>query len=236
MKVSIIIPVLNPTSRLVTLTNELIKNKFNDIVVVDDGSTNDYKSIYKKLNKNIRVKYHSVNLGKGAAIKTGIKNIKTNAYITVDADLQHSVNDIIKIREELKNNDVVIGQRNFSLDNVPFKSKFGNKFSSIMYTLKTRKKCIDTQSGLRGINIKYKKEMLNIKGNRYDYEMNQLFYFAKNNIDVKYIDMETIYEKGNPTSHFNALKDSYLVHKEFFIILILIIITLIIAIIMLYLS
>lgn len=236
MKVSIIIPVLNPTLRLVTLTNELIKNKFNDIVVVDDGSTNDYKSIYKKLNKNIRVKYHSVNLGKGAAIKTGIKNIKTNAYITVDADLQHSVNDIIKIREELKNNDVVIGQRNFSLDNVPFKSKFGNKFSSIMYTLKTRKKCIDTQSGLRGINIKYKKEMLNIKGNRYDYEMNQLFYFAKNNIDVKYIDMETIYEKGNPTSHFNALKDSYLVHKEFFIILILIIITLIIAIIMLYLS
>lgn len=236
MKVSIIIPVLNPTSRLVTLTNELIKNKFNDIVVVDDGSTNDYKSIYKKLNKNIRIKYHSVNLGKGAAIKTGIKNIKTDAYITVDADLQHSVNDIIKIREELKNNDVVIGQRNFSLDNVPFKSKFGNKFSSIMYTLKTRKKCIDTQSGLRGINIKYKKEMLNIKGNRYDCEMNQLFYFAKNNIDVKYIDMETIYEKGNPTSHFNALKDSYLVHKEFFIILILIIITLIIVIIMLYLS
>lgn len=236
MKVSIIIPVLNPTSRLVTLTNELIKNKFNDIVVVDDGSTNDYKSIYKKLNKNIRVMYHSVNLGKGAAIKTGIKNIKTDAYITVDADLQHSVNDIIKIREELKYNDVVIGQRNFSLDNVPFKSKFGNKFSSIMYTLKTRKKCIDTQSGLRGINIKYKKEMLNIKGNRYDYEMNQLFYFAKNNIDVKYIDMETIYEKGNPTSHFNALKDSYLVHKEFFIILILIIITLIIVIIMLYLS
>lgn len=236
MKVSIIIPVLNPTSRLVTLTNELIKNKFNDIVVVDDGSTNDYKSIYKKLNKNIRIKYHSVNLGKGAAIKTGIKNIKTDAYITVDADLQHSVNDIIKIREELKYNDVVIGQRNFSLDNVPFKSKFGNKFSSIMYTLKTRKKCIDTQSGLRGINIKYKKEMLNIKGNRYDYEMNQLFYFAKNNIDVKYIDMETIYEKGNPTSHFNALKDSYLVHKEFFIILILIIITLIIVIIMLYLS
>ena len=236
MKVSIIIPVLNPTSRLVTLTNELIKNKFNDIVVVDDGSTNDYKSIYKKLNKNIRVMYHSVNLGKGAAIKTGIKNIKTDAYITVDADFQHSVNDIIKIREELKNNDVVIGQRNFSLDNVPFKSKFGNKFSSIMYTLKTRKKCIDTQSGLRGINIKYKKEMLNIKGNRYDYEMNQLFYFAKNNIDVKYIDMETIYEKGNPTSHFNALKDSYLVHKEFFIILILIIITLIIVLIMLYLS
>ena len=234
MKVSIIIPVLNPTSRLVTLTNELIKNKFNDIVVVDDGSTNDYKSIYKKLNKNIRIKYHSVNLGKGAAIKTGIKNIKTDAYITVDADLQHSVNDIIKIREELKNNDVVIGQRNFSLDNVPFKSKFGNKFSSIMYALKTRKKCTDTQSGLRGINIKYKKEMLNIKGNRYDYEMNQLFYFAKNNIDVKYINMETIYEKGNPTSHFNALKDSYLVHKEFFIILILIIITLIIVVKTLY--
>ena len=73
MKVSIIIPVLNPTSRLVILTNELIKNKFNDIVVVDDGSTNDYKSIYKKLNKNIRVMYHSVNLGKGAAIKTGIR-------------------------------------------------------------------------------------------------------------------------------------------------------------------
>lgn len=231
MKVSIIIPVLNPTSRLITLTNELIKNKFDDIIVVDDGSNNDYKSIYKKLNKNIRIKYHKINLGKGSAIKTGIKNVKTDAYITVDADLQHSVNDIIKIRNELRNNDVVIGQRNFKLKSVPFKSKFGNKFSSIMYFLKTHKKCSDTQSGLRGINIKYKNEMLNIKGSRYDYEMNQLFYFAKNNIDIKYIDMETIYEKGNPTSHFNALRDSFLVHKEFFIILILIIITLIIVII-----
>ena len=224
MKVSIIIPVLNPTSRLVTLTNELIKNKFNDIVVVDDGSTNDYKNIYKKLNKNIRVKYHSVNLGKGAAIKTGIKNIKTDAYITVDADLQHSVNDIIKIREELKNNDVVIGQRNFSLDNVPFKSKFGNKFSSLVFKIKTGITLKDTQTGLRGINIKYKDLCLNTKGNRYEYEMNFLYSLAKNKINIKCIDIDTIYEDNNKGSHFHWLRDSILIYKWFLPLLIILII------------
>lgn len=232
MKVTIIIPVLNPNNRLIKLTNLLIKNNFKDIIIVDDGSDNNYKDIYNRLNKNIKVYYHDTNKGKGSAIKTGIKYIKnSDAYITVDADLQHSIKDIIKIREELNNNDIVIGQRNFKLDIVPLKSKFGNKFSSIMYYLKTRKKCKDTQSGLRGINIKYKDDMLNIKGNRYEYEMNQLYYFAKKDINIKYIDMDTIYEKGNPSSHFNIIRDSFLVHKEFFIIFIIIFIIILILII-----
>lgn len=229
MRVTIIIPVLNPNIKLIKLTNQLIKNNFKDIIIVDDGSNNNYKDIYNKLNKIIKVYYHDTNKGKGTAIKTGIKHIKnSDAYITVDADLQHSIKDIIRVREELNNNDIVIGQRNFKLDIVPLKSKFGNKFSSIMFYLKTRKKCKDTQSGLRGINIKYKNDMLNIKGNRYDYEMNQLYYFVNNNISIKYIDMETIYEKGNSSSHFKIIRDSFLVHKEFFIIFILLLILIVI--------
>ena len=230
MKVSIIIPVLNPTSRLVTLTNELIKNKFNDIVVVDDGSTNDYKNIYKKLNKNIRIKYHSVNLGKGAAIKTGIKNIKTDAYITVDADLQHSPKDVLRIQKELRNNDIVLGTRNFNKKNVPFTSKFGNKISSFVFKIKTSITLKDTQTGLRGINIKYKDLCLNTNGSRYEYEMNFLYNIAKNKINFKCIDIDTIYEDNNSGSHFHAIRDSILIHKWIIPLLIILIVLIIIII------
>ena len=74
MKVTIIIPSYNPTKKLIKLVSVLQKN-FNDILIVDDGSTNETKKIYEELS-NVKIIYHDINKGKGEALKTAIKNLK----------------------------------------------------------------------------------------------------------------------------------------------------------------
>ena len=98
MKIAIIIPSYNPTKKIVKLVNELQKD-FDNILIVDDGSTEETKRIYKELN-NVKIIYQNINKGKGQAIKTGIKELKNvDAFITVDADLQHKPKDVLKIKE-----------------------------------------------------------------------------------------------------------------------------------------
>ena len=100
MKVTIIIPSYNPTKKLIKLVS-LLQKDFNDILIVDDGSTEEAKKIYKELS-NVKIIYHDKNKGKGEALKTAIKSLKdTDAFITVDADLQHSPKDVLRIQEEL---------------------------------------------------------------------------------------------------------------------------------------
>lgn len=212
MKVTIIIPSYNPTKKLIKLVSEL-QEYFDDILIIDDGSSKETKKIYESI-KNVKIIYHETNLGKGESLKTGIKSLKdTDAFITVDADYQHLPKDVVKIKEALKSNDIVLGTRNFNNKNVPLRSKFGNKFSSIVYKIKTGITLNDTQTGLRGINIKYKDLCLNTIGSRYEYEMNFLYNLAKNKIGFKCINISIIYEDDNKGSHFHAFRDSILIYK-----------------------
>ena len=229
MKVTIIIPSYNPTKKLIKLVSALQKD-FNDILIVDDGSTNETKKIYEELS-NVKIIYHDINKGKGEALKTAIKSLKnTDAFITVDADLQHSPKDVLRVKEELLNNDIVLGVRNFNKKNIPFTSKFGNKFSSLVFKIKTGITLKDTQTGLRGINIKYKDLCLNTNGSRYEYEMNFLYNIAKNKINFKCIDIDTIYEDNNSGSHFHAVRDSILIYKWLLPLIVLVIVLVIMVI------
>ncbi len=230
MKHTIIIPSLNPNDKLLLLVDNLLKSGFDDIIVVNDGSSREYDDIYDKLPNKIRIIKHDKNLGKGLSIKDAIKLIdNSDAFITVDSDGQHLVEDVIKVSNELKDKDIVLGERNFKEKNVPFKSKFGNAFSRIVFKLRTGISLNDTQTGLRGINTKYKKLALETEGNRYEYEMNFLYNLAKNNIKINTISIKTIYENGNKGSHFNVIRDSLLIHRCILIILLMLIILLILS-------
>lgn len=233
MKYTIIIPALNPNDELIKLVNDLLTNGFNDIIVINDGSKKIYNNIFLSLPKCIKIINHNMNKGKGAALKSAIKvlNNTTDAFITVDADGQHKINDILKIKESLKNNDIVLGVRNFKSKNVPLRNRFGNKISSLVFKLKTGITLNDTQTGLRGINIKYKDFCLEIKGNRYEYEMNFLYNIAKKNINIKKVNIETIYD-NNKNSHFNIIRDSFLIHKWIIFVLFLVILLILCLIIL----
>lgn len=224
MKCTVIIPVLNPDNKLIGLVNEFLSNDIKDIIIVDDGSDKENLSVYNNFDSCVKVYYHKKNKGKGAAIKTGISNLgDVDAFVTVDGDGQHRVKDVIKVIKSLQYSDVVFGSRNFKKKNVPLKSIIGNRFSSLIFFLTTFKKCRDTQTGLRAINIKYKDLALSTKGDRYEYEMNFLYNIVKKT-NIKFVNIDTVYEDDNKGSHFKIFRDSFLVHKRFFIILILLVV------------
>ena len=226
----IIIPSLNPDNKLIKVIKELEENKINNIIVIDDGSKD--MSILNKLD--VPVVHHEVNKGKGAAIKTALKEYDKyykdiTGFITADDDGQHSVKDIVNINNKLKDN-VIFGVRNFKGSDVPFRSKFGNKFSSIYLYITKGVKLNDTQTGLRAFPFKYKELLLSVEGDRFEYEMNVLNTLADKKITIEQVPIETIYENKNKGSRFNGLKDSLRIYKNFFITLIIIILLIIFVI------
>lgn len=211
-----LIPAYNPTNTLIDLVKELSKNNIK-IIIVDDGS--DSKDIFKQLENKSYIIHHDKNKGKGRALKTGLAYIQNNydndyIIVTMDADGQHKVTDAIKICNYLKQhpNTLVLGSRKLD-KNVPIKSKLGNTITRNVYKLVTKKKIYDTQTGLRAFSTKLVDKLLKIKGERYEYEINVLLELS-NKIPIKEIEIETIYIDNNNSSHFNPVKDSYLIYKE----------------------
>jgi len=120
MKLSIIIPVFNEEKTIATVLKRVINLKIDkvakEIIVVDDGSIDNTVREIKKITKgrkNLRFLEHAKNQGKGAAVKTGIKNSKGDYIIIQDADLEYNPNDISKLIKELDNSNklVVFGTR-----------------------------------------------------------------------------------------------------------------------------
>lgn len=219
-KIVVLIPAYEPTLKMIDLLKKL--KKYNlDIVVVNDGSKEEYNDIFEEAQKYSIVLKHKNNLGKGAALKTGLKYIKKiqkdTLIITVDCDGQHSIKDILKIIDySLKNpNELVLGKR-LRNKKIPIKSKFGNAITRFFYKTITGLDVYDTQTGLRAFSSNLIPFMLKISGNRFEYEMNVLLKCPSNNIKIKEIEIETIYIDNNSHSHFNPIKDSILIYKEIF--------------------
>lgn len=218
MKRVILIPSYEPDDKLIKLVNELKENKL-DIVVVNDGSGKEYDSIFDRIKKKSKVISYDINHGKGYALKIGLEYIKETykefVVVTMDSDGQHSVKDAIKLSNyaEKHSNELVIGKRIRS-EKTPLRSKIGNIITMLVYRLTTGVKVYDTQTGLRAFTNDLIDFMLNVEGDRYEYEMNVLLYAPSNSIKIKEIEIETIYIENNEGSHFNTFKDSYRVYKE----------------------
>lgn len=219
MKMIALIPVYEPDDRLITLLKELENTAF-DAIVIDDGSGWRYQEIFDKAKSYATVLSYEKNRGKGAALKSGYEYIKEHykgkyVIVTMDSDGQHTVQDAMKLCEKLLQNPkkLIIGKRNFSKE-VPLRSKFGNACTRVVYRLVTGIRVYDTQSGLRAFDNSLSDFMLDVKGQRYEYEMNVLMECQKNKIQIMEEDIETIYIDNNSSSHFNTLKDSFRIYKE----------------------
>ena len=155
----ILIPSLEPDERLPAYIAKLAQSGFGHIVVVDDGSAESYQPIFTRIGETdprVKVLHHEVNRGKGVALKTGYRWIQENlpgisGVITADADGQHTVPDCIRLAEELEKGPraLYLGSRDFSLQNVPPKSRAGNRFTSVLFFLLYGQWLQDTHTGLR---------------------------------------------------------------------------------------
>lgn len=223
-EIAVIIPTLNPDEKLCNLVIKLKEVGFANIILVDDGSkpsTIHFFDEAVEISGCILLK-HPVNQGKGRALKTAFQYIiaeypHIKGAITVDADGQHSVKDIVACANALLEhpNSLIMGCRQFSEKGIPARSRIGNKFTCKVIKLLCGISLSDTQTGLRGISITYMKTFIEVKGERFEYEMNMLLSAKENNIPFYEVPIETIYLDENQTSHFNPLKDSIRIYAVF---------------------
>lgn len=223
--IPIIIPSYEPDDRLIDLLETIKKAKIGPVVLVNDGSSSKYDSYFDKAKKLIEendgvVLKHEVNKGKGRALKTAFSYVLDKyddfvGVVTIDSDGQHSVPCTKKVMETLKENrnSLILGSRNFDLETVPWKSRLGNKITSIVFGFLTGMKVKDTQTGLRGIPKEFMKQLLDVKGERFEFET-QMLLESNDKYPIIEVEIETIYDsKDNHQTHFNTFKDSIRIYK-----------------------
>lgn len=225
MKISVIIPSLNPDEKLMKVVNGLIEEGFDDIILVNDGSDKEHEGPFNEAAtcSQVTVLVHEVNKGKGRALKTAFEYCRDNrpdidGVITVDGDNQHLPKDIKACVEAMvaKEDKVILGCRNFKLDNVPPKSKIGNNITGFVFRAFCRIKISDTQTGLRAIPYKYLQDMLDIKGERFEYETRMLLEMKRRGIGFDEVEIETVYIEENASTHFHPFRDSMKIYGVIF--------------------
>ena len=210
----ILIPAYQPDTRLAQLVLDLHRaDPTARTVVVDDGSGPDYRLYFDAARAaGADVVSYPDNRGKGHALRTGLAHILAEypgeAVVTADADGQHTVADILRVGTEVEaTGRMVLGVREFS-GRIPARSRIGNAVTALLFRAATGWRLRDTQTGLRGFPADQIDWLRSLKGDRYEYELTVLLRAAERGLDPVQLPIETIYEPGNPTSHFRPLRDS----------------------------
>ncbi|MEK6967039.1 MAG: glycosyltransferase family 2 protein [Nanoarchaeota archaeon] len=200
-----VIPARNEAKSVGALIPRVLKY-VDEVIVVDDGSI-DSTSITAERAGAIVVK-HAINLGKGAALKTGCDlavRLKAKNIIVMDADGQHNPNDISKFIDKLKKFDVVIGYRNYG-GAMPLIFQMGNRAiemaSLILFGLHVR----DTQCGFRAFKASVYPR-LRWKSSDYSVESEMIARISKKQLSMTQIQIETIYsDKYKGTTIIDGMK------------------------------
>ena len=215
----VVIPAYQPDEKLYRLVLDLHEQTDYDLVVVDDGSDRDCRELFVSLEPYAKVLRHTQNRGKGAALKTALSYISERypadeGIVTIDADGQHLPEDIIRVSKvwEAEPEKLVLGSRRFS-GKVPFKSRAGNAITRFVFALSTGVKVFDTQTGLRAFGVFRIPMMLEMKGDRYEYEINVLLYATRHRIPIQEVTIQTVYIEDNKSSHFNPFRDAWRIYK-----------------------
>ena len=223
--IPIVIPSYEPDERLIMLLHDLDEKEMGPVIIVNDGSSEKYDSIFKEAESIIskrggRFISYRPNRGKGRALKTAFSYITENmpdalGCVTADSDGQHTPDCINRIKDTLtaNPNNLILGVRKFEKKDIPWKSWFGNTVTIGVFSYVAGMRVSDTQSGLRGIPFKFMKELIDCKGERFEYEMQMLLECA-GRYDLTEVPIATIYEsKENHQTHFKPVRDSLRIYK-----------------------
>lgn len=220
----ILIPSYEPTTTFITYVEKL-KEDFLHIVIVNDGSNQSYDPIFSQLQAldHVEVISYHPNLGKGHALKVGYQFIKDHfptfeGIICVDSDGQHHRQDVLFLSKQIQNypHSLLLGIRDFTSKNVPFKSRLGNHVTSLLFYILKGIQLADTQTGLRAFDHSLIDFMINIKGERFEYETQVLIDCIDQKIPIQTFPIKTIYTNNNKGTHYQVWRDSRAIGKILF--------------------
>lgn len=212
MTVILVIPAYKPAAYLLEMVS-VLKPAFAKIIIVDDGSGEEFREIFEQLKHIPKVKLlrHQLNCGKGLALKTAfqyvIEHYENCNVVTADADGQHRTGDILKISEAMNgcNDALVLGCRDFK--GAPARNRLGNLSAKCILRLSIGHTAADTQTGLRGIPASLLPELVSYPEIGYDFEMRMLMSAIMQEYRIIEVNIATVY-MGEPLSHFSPVLDS----------------------------
>ena len=208
MKFITIIPAYNEEKAIKSVVECALK--YGDVLVVDDGSDDNTYNLAKRAD--VKIVKHEKNRGKGAAIKSGLKEALNSNYdvlILLDGDGQHNPDCIPSFISNMDGNELVIGSRfkKGNPENMPVWRKLSNKITTNLIKFGTGYRLTDSQSGFRAISRNAAGLFLDIKYNDYLYESEMFYRAARHNIKVSEAPIPCTYgDEKSYVTKMHALK------------------------------
>lgn len=198
-QIYIVIPAKNEDRYVDLLFDKLENLGFNNIILVNDCSTDKTKQI-SEIHPKVIVLDHVINLGVGAATQTGIAYAaRKNASIiaTIDADLQHNPENLLNLISHMEESqsDLVIGSRFIQLNEIPKSRIFYNKIGNIISYILTGKYLTDSQSGLKLISSRLASH-LNLNYDGFEFCMEIIKQAKVSNFKISEVPIDVIYTEA----------------------------------------
>ena len=206
---TVVIPVYNHGATVDDVARKAAQHGF-PVIIVDDGSTDGGCGDSLKSIPNTRVVRHPRNLGKGAALHTGMREAAetTRWAVCMDADGQHHPGDMLQMLQAIPDGarPIVVGQR-AAMDNAPWTSRFGRKFSNFWVWVSCGVGLSDSQSGFRVYPLPEVFD-LGVRAGRYQYEIEVLVKAAWQGMPIMEVPVSVSYAPGGRRiSHFRPWVD-----------------------------
>ena len=158
---------------------------------------------------------HPENRGKGAALRTGfawiIEHAPGEAAVCADSDGQHRIRDVVRVATAVRPGVIVLGGRRFT-GKVPLRSRFGNTVTRHVFRALSGIAVYDTQTGLRAYPHELLGWLMSVPGDRFEYEFQALLRARNAGVRIIEVEIETVYELRENSSHFRPLRDSWRIY------------------------
>lgn len=221
----VLIPSYQPGDRLIEVVTGIRRAMpYAGVLVVDDGSGPEYRERYDAAARlGASVLHHEANLGKAAALRTGMEWLRLmlpeGVVVCADSDGQHRPADIAAVAATAHEHTalghaaageprtLVLGTRAFAGE-VPLRSRLGNRAATALVAAATGQRITDTQTGLRAFDVALIPWLLSIQGERFAYESRVLLEAGRAGVRIIEAPIETVYLERNASSHFRPVIDS----------------------------
>lgn len=200
---TVVIPAFNEAEGIGATIDGLKAQGFAEIIVVDDGSTDDTSA--RAMARGARVVRHPYNKGNGAAVKTGIREVRSRVILLMDADTQHNPEEAMKLVEPIGTYDMVIGAR--SLNDQSLLRAAGNAVFRGLAGWLTGRPIPDLTSGFRAATRQALIDVIHVLPNGFSYPTTSCLALMKSGQSVSFVPILARPRVG--TSKIRPLQDGF---------------------------